>query len=76
MMHEVPWLWRFHATHHSAPRLYWLNAGRFHPLDLFTQQFIHQYFTAADADLQVRSAAAEVSADQRNQIGIGLGSFQ
>jgi sterol desaturase/sphingolipid hydroxylase (fatty acid hydroxylase superfamily) len=33
-MHEVPALWRLHATHHSAPRLYWLNAARFHPLDL------------------------------------------
>jgi sterol desaturase/sphingolipid hydroxylase (fatty acid hydroxylase superfamily) len=31
--HQSPWLWRFHATHHSAPRLWWLNAGRFHPLD-------------------------------------------
>jgi sterol desaturase/sphingolipid hydroxylase (fatty acid hydroxylase superfamily) len=35
MMHEVPWMWRFHATHHSSPRLYWLNAARFHPIDLF-----------------------------------------
>lgn len=32
--HEREILWRFHATHHSAPRLYWLNAGRFHPFDL------------------------------------------
>ena len=32
--HEHPWAWRLHATHHSAPRLYWLNATRFHPLDL------------------------------------------
>ena len=32
--HEHEWLWRFHAVHHSAPRLYWLNAARFHPLDL------------------------------------------
>jgi sterol desaturase/sphingolipid hydroxylase (fatty acid hydroxylase superfamily) len=32
-MHEIPWLWRFHAVHHSAPRLYWLNALRFHPID-------------------------------------------
>lgn len=39
-MHENPFLWRFHAAHHSAPRLYWLNAGRFHPIDLFTQQFL------------------------------------
>ena len=33
--HEIRWLWRFHAVHHSAPRLYWLNATRFHPVDLF-----------------------------------------
>ena len=28
-------MWRVHAAHHSAPRLYWLNATRFHPFDLF-----------------------------------------
>jgi sterol desaturase/sphingolipid hydroxylase (fatty acid hydroxylase superfamily) len=32
--HEREWLWRFHSVHHSAPRLYWLNAARFHPADL------------------------------------------
>jgi sterol desaturase/sphingolipid hydroxylase (fatty acid hydroxylase superfamily) len=32
--HEYDLLWRFHAVHHSAPRLYWLNAARFHPVDL------------------------------------------
>ena len=32
--HELPLLWRFHALHHSAPRLYWLNAARFHPIDI------------------------------------------
>ncbi len=32
--HERDWLWRFHTIHHSAPRLYWLNAARFHPVDL------------------------------------------
>lgn len=31
--HTVPLLWRFHAVHHCAERLYWLNAGRFHPID-------------------------------------------
>ncbi len=40
-MHTTPALWRLHAVHHSAPRMYWLNAGRFHPLDaglvFFTQ---------------------------------------
>jgi sterol desaturase/sphingolipid hydroxylase (fatty acid hydroxylase superfamily) len=33
LMHEWGPLFRLHATHHSAPRLYWLNATRFHPLD-------------------------------------------
>jgi sterol desaturase/sphingolipid hydroxylase (fatty acid hydroxylase superfamily) len=32
--HEWELLWRFHSVHHSAPRLYWLNASRFHPLDI------------------------------------------
>jgi sterol desaturase/sphingolipid hydroxylase (fatty acid hydroxylase superfamily) len=31
--HNWDGLWRIHAVHHSAPRLYWLNAGRFHPFD-------------------------------------------
>lgn len=37
LAHENAWLWRLHAVHHSAPRLYWLNAGRFHPLDILVQ---------------------------------------
>jgi sterol desaturase/sphingolipid hydroxylase (fatty acid hydroxylase superfamily) len=35
--HETELLWRLHSTHHSAERLYWLNAGRFHPLDTMAQ---------------------------------------
>jgi sterol desaturase/sphingolipid hydroxylase (fatty acid hydroxylase superfamily) len=34
LTHEVPLLWRYHALHHSAPRLYFLNAARFHPIDI------------------------------------------
>lgn len=30
-MHERPFLWRFHAVHHSARRVYWLNGLRAHP---------------------------------------------
>jgi sterol desaturase/sphingolipid hydroxylase (fatty acid hydroxylase superfamily) len=37
--HEWEWLWRFHAVHHSAPRLYFLNAARFHPVDLAISYF-------------------------------------
>lgn len=36
LSHENALVWRLHATHHSALRLYWLNATRFHPLDLFS----------------------------------------
>lgn len=32
--HTVPLLWRVHAIHHSAPRLYWLNVARVHPIDV------------------------------------------
>lgn len=31
--HENALLWRFHAVHHSPQKLYWLNVGRFHPVD-------------------------------------------
>jgi sterol desaturase/sphingolipid hydroxylase (fatty acid hydroxylase superfamily) len=31
--HRVRWLWPIHAVHHAAPRLYWLNSARMHPLD-------------------------------------------
>ena len=38
-MHRT-WIWPIHATHHSALRLYWLNANRNHPLDaLFFTSF-------------------------------------
>ena len=33
LLHTVPFLWRFHAVHHSPERLYFLNAARFHPVD-------------------------------------------
>jgi ornithine lipid hydroxylase len=38
--HEWPFLWRFHAVHHSVQKLYWLNVGRFHPIDKSLQFFL------------------------------------
>lgn len=35
--HRWPSLWQFHAVHHSPHRLYWLNVGRFHPLEKAVQ---------------------------------------
>ena len=31
--HEVPFLWRFHAVHHSTAHLDWISGVRNHPLD-------------------------------------------
>jgi sterol desaturase/sphingolipid hydroxylase (fatty acid hydroxylase superfamily) len=31
--HTYHRLWPIHAVHHSVQKLYWLNVGRFHPLD-------------------------------------------
>ncbi|MBL4708848.1 MAG: GH3 auxin-responsive promoter family protein, partial [Flavobacteriales bacterium] len=31
--HANPLLWRLHGVHHSVDKLYWLNVGRFHPLE-------------------------------------------
>ena len=31
--HRFRLMWRFHAVHHSPHRLYWLNVGRFHPIE-------------------------------------------
>ena len=33
LAHEIPFLWNFHAVHHSAKRLWWWNATRQHPVD-------------------------------------------
>lgn len=40
LTHQVPFLWRFHAVHHSISDMDWVAAGRLHPLDsAFTQAF-------------------------------------
>lgn len=31
--HNTKLLWRLHAVHHSPKKLYWLNVGRFHPVE-------------------------------------------
>lgn len=40
IMHQVPWLWRFHAIHHEPVRMDWLVNTRAHPIDIiFTRMF-------------------------------------
>jgi sterol desaturase/sphingolipid hydroxylase (fatty acid hydroxylase superfamily) len=31
--HQVPWLWSFHAIHHSSREMDWLAGSRIHPVD-------------------------------------------
>ena len=33
LFHAVPWLWHFHAVHHSIEEMDWLAAHRVHPVD-------------------------------------------
>lgn len=34
LSHEIPWLWRFHALHHSTERMHFLANTRSHPVDM------------------------------------------
>jgi len=52
--HEWPLLWRFHAVHHSAPRLWFFNTGRFHLVDTVTSILLSQpllFFAGAPSDI-------------------------
>ena len=44
LAHELPLLWRFHAVHHSATRLWWWNATRQHPVDKVWFTFTEMLF--------------------------------
>ena len=35
--HRFTFMWSLHAVHHSPHRLYWLNVGRFHPIEKAAQ---------------------------------------
>lgn len=35
LFHTVPFLWRFHAIHHSATHINWSTTGRVHPINEF-----------------------------------------
>ena len=38
--HNTESLWRLHAVHHSPHKLYWLNVGRFHPIEKALQYIL------------------------------------
>jgi sterol desaturase/sphingolipid hydroxylase (fatty acid hydroxylase superfamily) len=52
--HEWAPLWRFHAVHHSAPRLWFFNTGRFHLVDTVTSILLSQpllFLAGAPSDI-------------------------
>lgn len=54
LAHEWPLLWRFHAVHHSAPRLWFFNTGRFHLVDTCTSILLSQpllFLAGAPSDI-------------------------
>ena len=43
LFHGVPWLWRFHAIHHSIQELDWLASVRVHVLSILDKLFGTMY---------------------------------
>lgn len=41
--HEWGPLWKLHSVHHSATRLYWLNATRFHWAEIGLETFVESF---------------------------------
>lgn len=41
--HNFKPLWRLHAVHHSPPKLYWINTGRFHPVEKALQFLVDSF---------------------------------
>jgi sterol desaturase/sphingolipid hydroxylase (fatty acid hydroxylase superfamily) len=38
--HQVPWLWSFHAIHHSSLKMDWLAGSRMHPVDVIVTRAV------------------------------------
>jgi len=80
LAHELPILWRFHAVHHSATRLWWWNATRQHPVDKAWFTFTEMLFPVLlGADGVVLSMYLGVTAvcgySQHCNINLKLGLF-
>ena len=66
-LHENVFLWRFHATHHSVKRLYWLNGIRSHPIEVIVQAIL---FAAPFALLQPSAEIVMVAVFMQLSIGL------
>ena len=60
--HEVPFLWRFHAIHHSTEHLDWVSGFRNHPLDgtLIAPAFVFLVVAGFDPEFTGILAAVQI----------------
>ena len=80
-MHEIPFMWRWHAVHHSVKRLYWLNGIRSHPLEILVQTLIWAVPLAllqppADIALVAVFMALSIGIFQHSNIDAKLGFWE
>jgi len=80
-MHEVPFLWRWHAVHHSVERLYWLNGIRSHPVEIVGQALFYAVPLAllqpSDEIVMVSVLMAlSIGIFQHSNIGLKLGIWE
>lgn len=55
--HRWPWLWRFHAIHHSASAMDWLAGSRLHVVDaLLTRALVYAAIAALGFDVAAIAA--------------------
>lgn len=80
LAHEIPFLWRFHAVHHSAHRLWFWNATRQHPVDkvwFMATEFIVPILLGVNGDVLALYAGvtAVCGFAQHCNINLKLGPF-
>ena len=68
LAHRVPWLWEFHAVHHSATMLTPPTNRRFHPLQDIYDSFVYQI--PPGLFIGIFSYAAQVSLLRTTVLGI------
>jgi sterol desaturase/sphingolipid hydroxylase (fatty acid hydroxylase superfamily) len=73
--HQLPWLWRFHAVHHSAQQMDWLVNTRAHPLDMGFQRLCSLVPTYALGLLQPSAQQLDLAPLLLMVIGTGWGFF-
>ncbi len=77
MAHEVPFFWNFHAIHHCAHRVTFMNAYRVHPVDAMFRRYVplffvmltgisHEAFIAASIIGSVLSTVTHLNVDLRH----------